>query len=242
MKIVKHATLSAPTRVANQSYTFARADEDASDYSLFKGHFDDNDFVVLSVEPDLIAIARGNVGEVTRTEVIIKTEYDLGGLLARSGRDPSVPVVWRVDKAEMLIGAGTMRHNLARLFYAQEDGGDHKRRQLIAHSQPPTFYQEPAPGREKIPDHLKPDQRLALEKVLTARDYALIHGMTGDGKTAIIVEIVLALVKRGKSVLLTSGRHAAVDAILMKLVKSGRGILRLGDVDKVGQTGSRIQN
>jgi DNA replication ATP-dependent helicase Dna2 len=72
-----------------------------------------------------------------------------------------------------------------------------------------------------------------MTKVLTAKDYACILGMPGTGKTTTIAEIILALVRRGKSVLLTSYTHSAVDTILTKLVNSDHKILRLGNVEKV---------
>jgi DNA replication ATP-dependent helicase Dna2 len=105
-------------------------------------------------------------------------------------------------------------------------------------------YYEPAraPLAEEIPSSLNVDQVQAVHRVLTARDYALILGMPGTGKTTTISEIIRALVKRGKSVLLTSYTHSAVDTILMKLLDADFGILRLGNVDKVSPSRSGKAN
>ncbi len=54
-------------------------------------------------------------------------------------------------------------------------------------------------------------------QILAARDYALILGMPGTGKTSTIVHAVNALLARGASVLLTSYTNSAVDNILLKL-------------------------
>lgn len=54
-------------------------------------------------------------------------------------------------------------------------------------------------------------------QILTARDYALILGMPGTGKTSTIVHAVKALLMRGASLLLTSYTNSAVDNLLIKL-------------------------
>jgi DNA replication ATP-dependent helicase Dna2 len=97
----------------------------------------------------------------------------------------------------------------------------------------------PSPGPTSV---LNSSQLNAISHVLSAEDYALILGMPGTGKTTVIAELVRTLVSRGKTVLLASYTHSAVDTILMKLSKIGGedgaegrgfGILRLGNVDKV---------
>lgn len=151
--------------------------------------------------------------------------------------------VYRIDKDELAAGMGRVRDNLARLFYAGASG-DEKRRRLIVDLEPPRF--EPRsddPSSTASADaefsSLNNDQRIAVEKVLSAKDYALILGMPGTGKTTTIAEIVKAIARRGKSVLLTSYTHSAVDNILQKLEGAGLSTLRLGNVDKVSVFGCR---
>lgn len=69
--------------------------------------------------------------------------------------------------------------------------------------------------------------------MIIARDYALVLGMPGTGKTTTIAHIIRALVSQGKSVLLTSYTHTAVDNILLKIKNEKFGILRLGSRAKV---------
>jgi len=57
--------------------------------------------------------------------------------------------------------------------------------------------------------------------------------MPGTGKTTTIAHIIRALVSQGKSVLLTSYTHTAVDNILLKIKNEKFGILRLGARAKV---------
>jgi DNA replication ATP-dependent helicase Dna2 len=75
---------------------------------------------------------------------------------------------------------------------------------------------------------------LAVEKVLSSRDYTLILGMPGTGKTTVVAHLIRMLVEMGKTVLLSAYTHSAVDTILAKLNDVDFGILRLGNVDKAG--------
>lgn len=169
-------------------------------------------------------------------------------------------IVFRVDKDELGSGMGRIRANLAALFLTPKRDGDVKRRELIVDMRPPRFL-HPAQleGALAAPSHPKPvseiiaqaqadpsvneDQKLAIDKVLSAQDYALVLGMPGTGKTTTIAKLIELLVKIGKRILLTSYTHSAVDTILRKLAEdqvkteegeeSGMRILRLGSKDKV---------
>lgn len=70
---------------------------------------------------------------------------------------------------------------------------------------------------ESYLEGLNIDQKRAIMKVLCAEDYTLILGMPGTGKTTTIARLVRIMVNRGKTVLLTSYTHTAVDNILLKL-------------------------
>ena len=58
---------------------------------------------------------------------------------------------------------------------------------------------------------------LSFIQILTAKDYTLILGMPGTGKTSTMVHAVKALLMRGASILLTSYTNSAVDNLLIKL-------------------------
>ena len=58
---------------------------------------------------------------------------------------------------------------------------------------------------------------------MTAKDYSLIQGFPGTGKTSTIVFIARVMIALGKRVLVTSYTHAAVDNILLKLMEHGVG-------------------
>lgn len=57
--------------------------------------------------------------------------------------------------------------------------------------------------------------------------------MPGTGKTTTIAHIIQILVKQGKSILLTSYTHTAVDNVLSKVRESGIDVLRIGNPEKV---------
>ena len=58
---------------------------------------------------------------------------------------------------------------------------------------------------------------LSFIQILTAKDYTLILGMPGTGKTSTMVHAVKALLMRGASILLTSYTNSAIDNLLIKL-------------------------
>lgn len=75
----------------------------------------------------------------------------------------------------------------------------------------------PDPAVESILQELNSGQGKAVSKALAAHHYALIIGMPGTGKITTISCLVRVRVTSGKSVLLTSYTHTAVDSILLKL-------------------------
>jgi len=149
--------------------------------------------------------------------------------------DPDEEVLYRLDKDEFSNGMATVRNNLIRimekdLFKARDI------RNLVIEGNAPTFkpsstaYCLSGPASQA---NLNSDQKRAIDKVMSAKDYALVLGMPGTGKTTTIAHIIRALVSQGKSVLLTSYTHTAVDNILLKIRNDGINILRLGAVTKV---------
>jgi len=57
--------------------------------------------------------------------------------------------------------------------------------------------------------------------VISAKDYTLIQGLPGTGKTSTISFVARLLAARGQRVLITSYTHAAVDNVLLKLIQKG---------------------
>ena len=233
------------SKIHRHTYTFVRKPLASKTQarvqpSLLNGHITKGDAVTISIEPNLLALSRGFVLELNPRSVVVGVDHelDVASLLARSKRSATCraeDAVFRIDKDEMAAGIGRMRDNLAKLFYA---GGDERRRALIVDLQAPTFDEAVLEiERQKLKDEkedvLNESQKQAMGRVLVAKDYTIILGMPGTGKTTTIAEIIKELVKRGKTVLLSSYTHSAVDTILTKLLEVDFEILRLGNVDKV---------
>ncbi|THC92535.1 hypothetical protein EYZ11_007988 [Aspergillus tanneri] len=148
--------------------------------------------------------------------------------------EPEEEVVYRLDKDEFSNGMAIVRANLVAmmerdLFQARQ------LRRLIIEGQPPMFKPTLSSYRIRESDvaSLNVDQKKAIDKVMSAKDYALVLGMPGTGKTTTIAHILRALVAQGKSVLLTSYTHTAVDNILLKIRDDNMRILRIGAAAKV---------
>ncbi len=126
----------------------------------------------------------------------------------------------------------TVRNNLIQTM-ADGPFGSRKIRSLVVDLNAPRFKTQPTAYVLKDRESLNVDQRRAIQKVMSAEDYALVLGMPGTGKTTTIAHIIRALVGQGKTVLLTSYTHSAVDNILLKLKDDNIPILRLGQIQKI---------
>jgi DNA replication ATP-dependent helicase Dna2 len=148
------------------------------------------------------------------------------------GKIVEPPVRYRLDKDEFINGMATVRSNLIQIM-AEGPFGSREIRNLVVDLIKPQF--KPHSTAYMLPNraNINVDQRRAIEKVMSAQDYALVLGMPGTGKTTTIAHIIRALVSQGKSVLLTSYTHTAVDNILLKLKDDNIPILRLGSIAKV---------
>ncbi|KAL9604492.1 MAG: hypothetical protein Q9219_000457 [cf. Caloplaca sp. 3 TL-2023] len=145
------------------------------------------------------------------------------------------PPTYRIDKDEFSNGMATVRNNLINLMDKTVFGSQALRR-LIIENAAPTFRPRPnefSLGNSASQTTLNIDQRNAVEKVLSAKDYALVLGMPGTGKTTTIAHLIRALTAQGKSVLLASYTHTAVDNILLKIRHDNIGVFRLGALAKV---------
>lgn len=148
------------------------------------------------------------------------------------GKAKVTPVRYRLDKDEFSNGMATVRNNLVQVM---ADGvfGSKEIRRLVVDLVPPRFKATTTQYSVAEQANLNVDQIQAIQKVMSAQDYALVLGMPGTGKTTTIAHIIRALVSQGKSVLLTSYTHSAVDNILLKLKTDQYPILRLGAPAKV---------
>eukprot|EP01037_Dinobryon_pediforme_P043218 gene43218-54087_t len=79
--------------------------------------------------------------------------------------------------------------------------------------------------------HMNPDQQHAVQRILLAKDYALLRGLPGTGKTNTLALVIRIMIARQETVVLTSYTHNAVDHVMQKLIAKGMlpaHVVRLG--------------
>ncbi|KFZ46581.1 DNA replication ATP-dependent helicase/nuclease DNA2, partial [Antrostomus carolinensis] len=187
--------------------------------------------VVSGEENGLLGLATGYVREVSVTKV----SCVLGRNLSKLPKN----TIFRLDHEEGDFGIGVPFENLSKLM--KDSPVSERLRNLIIDFHKPRFIQHlssvlPPEAKETVASILKglnKPQKQAMKQVLLSKDYTLIVGMPGTGKTTTICALVRILSACGFSVLLTSFTHTAVDNILLKLAKFKVGFLRLGRAQKV---------
>ncbi len=102
-------------------------------------------------------------------------------------------------------------------------------REVLLGTQPATSRTLPA---VRFP-WLNASQEEAVNRVLTAREVAVVHGPPGTGKTTTLVEAVFETLHRENQVLVCAQSNTAVDWIAEKLVDRGIRVLRIGNPTRV---------
>ncbi|KAL2144855.1 hypothetical protein VTI28DRAFT_8415 [Corynascus sepedonium] len=241
------------------SYTFTK-ENPASGFSFLDSQLSVGEPIVVSDEQGHFALALGYVTAVKRHRISVAVDRRLHNARIRQpgfdehdnqvfasimdvvpeGTKPSqsqgkikeAPIRYRLDKDEFSNGMATVRNNLVQVM-ADGPFGSAEIRRLVVDLVPPRFKTTPTQYTVPGKDSLNVDQKAAVEKVMSARDYALVLGMPGTGKTTTIAHIIRALIGQGKTLLLTSYTHTAVDNILLKLKGGNIPVLRLGAPAKV---------
>lgn len=81
--------------------------------------------------------------------------------------------------------------------------------------------------------YLNRTQEEAVNRVLWAKDVAVVHGPPGTGKTTTLVEAIYETLRRENQVLVCAQSNMAVDWISEKLVDRGINVLRIGNPTRV---------
>jgi len=81
---------------------------------------------------------------------------------------------------------------------------------------------------------LNPSQQLAVDKIMSAQDLAIVHGPPGTGKTTTLVQAISRMVRQNKEqVLVVAPSNTAVDLLSEKLSLEGLNVLRIGNPARV---------
>ncbi|RDW94135.1 bifunctional ATP-dependent DNA helicase/ssDNA endodeoxyribonuclease DNA2 [Aspergillus mulundensis] len=244
------------TKINRYRYTFIKKQQSPT-FSFTESQITVGEPIVISDENGHFALANGYVVQISPRRVTVAVDRRLHNARTRTGgfdakmnqsfrgimeiegststaspMELDEEMLYRLDKDEFSNGMAIVRSNLVAmmekdLFQAGQ------LRKLIIEGKPPAFKSNvpKLPGLEEA--GLNVDQKQAINKVMSAQDYALVLGMPGTGKTTTIAHILRALVAQGKSVLLTSYTHTAVDNILLKIRDDNMRILRIGAATKV---------
>lgn len=246
-------------KINRYSYTFTKQHA-KSGFSFTESQLIIGEPVVVSDEQGHFALANGYVTNVKKRRITVAVDRRLhnsrtklpgfnpqsnqtftgimevtkeGECIAKYEADEG-PVLYRLDKDEFSNGMAAARNNLIQIMDNSVYKA-HDLRALIVDGRAPIFKTVTAamelPRASQL--SMNTDQRAAIDKVMSAKDYALVLGMPGTGKTTTIAHIIRTLVAKGKSVLLTSYTHTAVDNILLKIRNDNIGILRLGASAKI---------
>ncbi|XP_038878324.1 DNA replication ATP-dependent helicase/nuclease JHS1 [Benincasa hispida] len=243
-----HCTFEKDNRI---SYRFVRQDlpsmcfKDSNDSSNTASINDMDsslrvgDYVILSTDSGHLTLASGIITDLSSLHISVSFSKRLrlpGSTSSTEARD-LMRQVWRIDKDEFMTSFAVMRFNLVQLFLQGEQNA-HLRKLIVDLAAPRfdagcIFSQDPAISYIWSEKNLNDDQRRAIIKILTAKDYALILGMPGTGKTSTMVHAVKALLMRGVSILLTSYTNTAVDNLLIKLKSQNIDFIRIGRINAV---------
>lgn len=250
------------SKINRFKYTF-RKQEEALGFSFSESHLTVGEPIVISDEQGHYALARGYVTSIQKHYIGVAVDRRLhnartkqpgfdavsnqtfDGIMdvepkhnysSRSwSTDKGASTLYRLDKDEFSNGLATVRNNLVQIMVNDVFRARELRSLIIDNVEPrfkptSTAYTLSGPLSQM---NINEDQRAAIDKVMTAEDYALVLGMPGTGKTTTIAHIIRALVAKGKTVLLTSYTHTAVDNILLKIREDNISILRLGAIAKI---------
>ncbi|CAH9097877.1 unnamed protein product [Cuscuta epithymum] len=193
------------------------------------------DYVILSTLPGRLLIASGIITDISSSHASVSFSKRLR--IPGSRLEDLCQQTWRLDKDESTSSFAIMRFNLIQLFMQNKDNV-HLRKMIVDLEVPRfdsgcIFSQDPAISYIWSEKTLNGDQRRAILKILTSKDYALILGMPGTGKTSTMVHAVKALLIRGASVLLTSYTNSAVDNLLLKLKAQDIDFIRIGRSESI---------
>ena len=95
----------------------------------------------------------------------------------------------------------------------------------------PSFVQQTYSGLSVLNE----SQKDAVSKVLSAQDFAIIHGPPGTGKTTTLIEAIKEVLKKEAQVLVCAPSNAAVDLLTEKLSQQGVSTVRIGHPARVDE-------
>ncbi|KAH0787602.1 DNA replication ATP-dependent helicase/nuclease DNA2 isoform X1 [Histomonas meleagridis] len=136
-----------------------------------------------------------------------------------------------LDIWESITGVDICRTNLLSLFASDNIISGIRLRELVVDLQPPIF--DPLPDIDSIDYGLNEDQRRAIQTAIASKDYMLLLGMPGTGKTTTVASLIGTLAKRNERILIASFTHTAVDNLCIKLAEQHINFIRIGQTTSI---------
>lgn len=207
------------------------------------------DPVILSIDIEKLSLCETNIISIgyilsiSSNHIVLIIDKQLADTRSR----------YRIDKDEQLSGFGLQRSTLLSLLSNSssnsfENSCNIERvSRLIIQLEEPRWYDHNNKDlslnisilNQFIMEHphLNHDQRIVLKRSLLAKDYHLIVGMPGSGKSTVIAYLIELLVRCGKTILFCSYTHNAIDLVLSKLrLVQGKDIYwRIGSISRIGK-------
>ncbi|KAG4080471.1 hypothetical protein HA402_013929 [Bradysia odoriphaga] len=104
---------------------------------------------------------------------------------------------------------------------------------ILTGEKKPVFHPDVTPYSNAA---LNASQQLAVNKILSANDLAIVHGPPGTGKTTTLVQAIKALIRQDQQqILVVAPSNTAVDLLSEKLSDEGLNVLRVGNPARVSE-------
>lgn len=90
-------------------------------------------------------------------------------------------------------------------------------------------------SHQPIPE-LNSTQEIAVNRILSAQELAIVHGPPGTGKTTTLIQAIKALIKQNHNqVLVVAPSNTAVDLLTERLDEEGLNVIRIGNPVRVSE-------
>lgn len=165
------------------------------------------------------------------------SDEGISGVVSRRSADSIQVAVDRWPAAErfrldLSPDETTRRRQLAAMATAQSLSSSKSRlRDNLLGDRKPRF--DHLPKVDFLSANLNDPQKEAVRFALAARDFGILHGPPGTGKTTTLVELIYQAVQRGERVLACAPSNTAVDNLLERLIDCIKSVVRVGHPARV---------
>ncbi|KAI8895342.1 AAA domain-containing protein [Globomyces pollinis-pini] len=225
LKIVSSRNLQDEKSISKYEYKLQKSQIGGQTTSFQETQFQEGDPILVTSNLSKHPITIGFIQIIHHSHIIITTDKPIPETIAYENTR-----LFNIEKDGFASGMGYILGNIIQMFIPNNLS---RLKELVVDLKSPRFGDDQSHWLKPLLPHLNADQKKALDKVTACQDYCLILGMPGTGKTTTIVHIIQMLLSQGKSILLTSYTHSAVDNVLLKLLHLGIDFLRLGPTRKV---------